>query len=111
MGDRHRVQRDLPAAMIEHTVTFRLKHPAGSAAEQDFLAAAAELADLPGVHDFALRRQISAKLDHDFGITMKFATQADYDAYSAHPQHTAFVEQRWLPEVAAFQESDFVPWP
>ena len=93
--------------MIEHTVTFRLKHPSGSAAEQRFLAAAAKLAALPGVRDFAIRRQISAKLDHDFGITMKFASQADYDAYTAHPEHVAFVEQRWLPEVAAFQEADF----
>ncbi len=52
-------------------------------------------------------RQISSKLDHDYGITMRFTTQADYDAYSAHPQHSAFVEQRWLAEVTAFQEADF----
>jgi hypothetical protein len=95
--------------MIEHTVTFRLKHPAGSPEEAFFLAAAAELSRLPGVSDFALRRQVSPQLDHTHGITMKFATQADYDAYTTHPAHVAFVQTRWLPEVAAFQESDFIP--
>lgn len=95
--------------MIEHTVTFRLRHPLGSPEEAFFLAAAAELARLPGVRDFAIRRQVSPHLDHSHGITMKFATQADYDAYTAHPDHTAFVQTRWLPEVTAFQESDFIP--
>ena len=94
--------------MIEHTVTFRLKHPANSPEAAAFLAAAATLAHLPGVRDFAIRRQISPKLDHTHGITMKFATQADYDTYTTHPDHVTFVRTRWLPEVAAFQESDFI---
>ena len=95
--------------MIEHTVTFRLRHPLGSPEETAFLTAAAELARLPGVRDFALRRQVSPQLDHTHGITMKFATQADYDAYTTHPDHTAFVQTRGLAEVATFQESDFIP--
>lgn len=95
--------------MIEHTVTFRLRHPSGSPEEAAFLVSAAALARLPGVQNFAIRRQVSPKWDLSFGITMTFASQADYDAYSAHPDHVAFVQQRWLPEVAAFQEADFVP--
>ena len=95
--------------MIEHTVTLRLKHPPGSPEEATFLAAAAELAHLPGVRDFAIRRQVSPHLDHTHGITMKFASQADYDTYTTHPDHLTFVQTRWLPEVAAFQESDFIP--
>lgn len=95
--------------MIEHTVTFSLKHPGGSAGERDFLQAAAALAAIPGVRDFAIRRQISPKLDHDYGITMRFDSQSDFDSYSGHPLHTAFVRERWLREVARFQESDFTP--
>ena len=95
--------------MIEHTVTFRLKHPAGSDEEANFLKAAATLADLTGVRDFAIRRQVSPKWDHSFGITMRFESQADYDGYTYHPDHVAFVEGRWIPEVADFQEADFVP--
>ncbi|MFT5465200.1 MAG: hypothetical protein ACI8UO_000287 [Verrucomicrobiales bacterium] len=95
--------------MIEHTVTFSLKHPPDSNEERAFLAAAGELADISGVRDFAIRRQLSAKHPHAFGITMRFATQSDYDAYSAHPLHSAFVTERWLEEVEAFQEADFTP--
>lgn len=94
--------------MIEHTVTFRLRHAPGSPAETAFLAAARELATIPGVRDFAIRRQVSPKYDHTFGITMHFADQAAYDRYNTHPLHVAFVRDRWVPEVAAFQEADFV---
>ena len=32
---------------IQHTVAFRLQHPAGSDAEREFLTAAIALADIP----------------------------------------------------------------
>lgn len=93
--------------MIEHTVTFRLKHPQGSPEEKAFLEAAAELAAIPGVRDYAIRRQTSAKNAHTFGIAMRFATAEDYAAYNAHPRHIGFVQERWLTEVEDFQEADF----
>lgn len=82
---------------------------AGSPQEQAFLAAARELATIPGVRDFSIRRQVSPKYDHAFGITMRFETQEAYDDYTTHSLHVAFVRDRWIPEVAAFQEADFVP--
>ena len=93
--------------MIEHTVTFSLKHRLKSDEERDFLAAAALLAGIPGVRDFAIRRQVSAKLPHAFGITMRFASRADYEAYNTHPLHLSFVDERWLKEIEDFQEADF----
>jgi hypothetical protein len=30
---------------------------------------------------------------------MEFADQAAYDGYNEHPVHTAFVAERWVPEV------------
>jgi hypothetical protein len=95
--------------MIEHTVTFKLLHPPASPAEQAFLAAARELAAIPGVLDFAIRRQVSPKWDHSFGITMRFVDQAAYTFYNEHPGHVAFVRERWMKEVAHFQEADFIP--
>ena len=92
---------------MEHTVTFRLKHASGSAAEAVFLAAAAELATIPGVHNFQIRRQISPKNAHTFGISMTFVDDAAFQAYCSHPLHSDFVEQRWLAEVEDFQEADF----
>lgn len=93
--------------MIEHTVTFRLKHGPGSPEELAFLSEAAELAAIPEVVEFTIRRQTSPKLDHTFGISMWFANRADYDAYNATPAHLEFLEKRWFTEVASFQEADF----
>lgn len=95
------------SAMIEHTVTFRLKHAAGSEEETLFLNAAAKLSTIAGVQDFKIRRQTSPKNSHTFGISMRFDSSADYQAYNVHPLHVRFVEERWLPEVADFQEADF----
>ena len=95
--------------MIRHTVVFRLKHPAGSAAEQDFLTAARQLTAIPGVERFEALRQVSAKNPFTFGLSMDFADAEAYRVYSAHPEHVRFVEQRWLPEVAEFMEIDYTP--
>ena len=95
--------------MIRHTVAFRLRHAPGSAEEADFLAAARALADIPGVEAYEQLRQTSAKNDFTFGFSMEFADQAAYDGYNSHPVHTAFVADRWVPEVADFLEIDYVP--
>ncbi len=95
--------------MIRHTVVFSLKHPAGSAEESSFLDAAQVLAGIPGVEKFERLRQVSPKADFDFGFSMEFADQAAYQTYNDHPEHVAFVRDRWVPEVASFQEIDYVP--
>lgn len=94
---------------IQHTVVFRLSHASGSAEEQEFLATGhAVLTSIPGVAEFTIRRQVSGKSDLTHQFSMVFADQDAYDAYNLHPAHTAFVSERWVPEVAAFQEYDFV---
>lgn len=94
---------------IQHTVVFRLGHTPGSPAEQDFLDTARQtLTSIPGVTDFVINRQVSAKSDLHWQFSMIFADQAAYDAYNVHPAHVGFVEQRWQVEVDAFQEYDFV---
>ena len=94
---------------IQHTVVFRLEHAASSPEEQDFLAAARSiLTAIPGVRDFAVNRQVSPKSSLTFQFTMRFDDQAAYDAYNVHPSHVDFVANRWVPEVAEFQEYDFV---
>ena len=92
---------------MEHTVTFRLKHSTGSPAETDFLSALAELAEIPGVKNFRIRRQVSPKNSHTFGLSIYFDSDEDFRAYSNHPLHDAFVQKRWITEVEDFQESDF----
>jgi heme-degrading monooxygenase HmoA len=95
--------------LIRHTVVFKLKHASGSALERDFLNAAQNLATIPNMVKFECLRQVSAKNKFDFGLSMEFESQADYDAYNLHPLHRAFVEKRWAAEVADFLEIDYAP--
>lgn len=95
--------------MIRHTVVFRLKHPLHSAEERDFLQAACALTAISGVRNFGCLRQTSPKNNYTFGLSMEFADEAAFAFYSEHPDHVAFVQQRWIPEVAEFMEIDYVP--
>lgn len=96
--------------MIQHTVSFALRHPADSAEESAFLRdARSALTSIPGVGDFRIARQVSEASPHRFQFSMVFTDQAAYSAYNEHPTHVEFVETRWVPEVESFQELDFVP--
>ncbi|MBA3447045.1 MAG: Dabb family protein [Pseudaminobacter sp.] len=95
--------------MIRHTVIFRLKHRNGSAEEAAFLAAGEKLADIPGVERFEQLRQISPKNDFRFGFSMEFADGQAYAGYNTHPDHVAFVRDRWATEVEVFLEIDYAP--
>ena len=94
--------------MIRHTVVFTLKHPQGSTEEQKFLEDALVLARIPGVQKFERLKQVSKKNDYRFGFSMEFADQAAYDTYDTHPDHVAFVRDRWKKEVTDFLEIDYV---
>ena len=97
--------------MIRHTVVFKLKHAAGSEAELDFLRSAQKLAtDIPVVKKFEALRQTSKKNNYDFGLSMEFASEEDYQTYNEHPLHVQFVETRWIPEVTDFIEIDYKPY-
>jgi Stress responsive A/B Barrel Domain len=97
----------LEPGRIRHTVVFTPRHAPGSPEEADFLAAALALAGIPGVEAFEVLREVSPKNGYRFGISMEFANQAAYTAYNEHPQHVAFVQERWIPEVSDFLEVDY----
>ena len=95
--------RELKEVATAFSVHARACPPAGRA------EAATELAQMnvPGVHDFQVFRQCSPKNDFQYGFFMRFANRADFEAYTAHPEHAKFVNERWDTEVTRFQESDF----
>jgi hypothetical protein len=95
--------------MIRHTVVFTLRHLPGSAEEAAFLEDALVLAAIPGVERFERLRQVSAKNEYRFGFSMEFVDEAAYRGYNEHPDHVAFVRDRWEPEVDAFLEIDYTP--
>lgn len=95
--------------MIQHTVAFRLVHAADSPEEAEFLATArSTLTAVPGVREFTVSRQVSPKSPLTFQFSMVFDDDAAYAAYDAHPAHRGFVAERWVQEVAEFQELDLV---
>lgn len=96
--------------MIVHSVFFKLKHPAGSETEKAFLTKAAELSSIQGVENFQVLKETSPKNSFDFGLSMEFKDQGAYDAYNTHPDHVAFVQNIWIPEVEDFQEIDYVAY-
>jgi Stress responsive A/B Barrel Domain len=96
----------LQPGRIRHTVVFALRDPEGA---PDFLAAAQNLAAIPGVEAFELLDEVSPKNGYRHGISMEFAGRDAYDAYNGHPDHVRFVQERWLPEVADFLEIDYAP--
>jgi len=93
---------------ILHSVIFSLKHEEGSEEERRFLEDGQRiLTSIPVVSNFQVYKQVSAKNDYHFGFSMEFASQADYDAYNAHPLHEGFVKERWEREVERFLEIDY----
>jgi len=95
--------------MIRHTVVFKLKHNKGSQAERDFLTSIRKLSDIPTVKKFECLRQVSKKNTYDYGVSMEFLDEKDYQAYNNHPAHVLFVKSRWIPEVEDFMEIDYEP--
>jgi hypothetical protein len=98
---------ELNGARIRHTVAFTPRHDPGSDEEADLLTAGASLASIPGVEAFEVLREVSPKNGYRFGFSMEFADQAAYDGYNEDPRHVAFVQERWIPEVADFLEVDY----
>ncbi len=94
---------------IKHMAIFSLKHTIDSAETEKFLKDGEQiLTSIPVVENFEVLRQISSKTNFDFGFSMEFKNQSDYDTYNEHPSHKAFVEDRWNTEVEKFQEIDFI---
>ncbi|MFD1956294.1 Dabb family protein [Paenibacillus thailandensis] len=93
---------------IIHSVIFSLKHGKGSPEEKQFLEdGRTKLSSIPAVKDFRVFRQVSPKNDYDFGFSMTFESEADYEAYNVHPIHADFVANRWKKEVERFLEIDY----
>lgn len=93
---------------IQHMVIFDLKHDKDSPEARAFLKEGQRLLSaIPVVRNFQVFTQVSPKNNYDFGFSMVFAGQDDYEKYNHHPDHVAFVEQRWKKEVSRFLEIDF----
>jgi len=91
--------------VIQHTVAFRLSP---SSDLDEFLGRARQLGTLDGVQDFEVLRQVGHKNDFTHALSMRFASQQEYDGYNENPAHLAFVKGVWIPQVDDFIELDYV---
>jgi len=102
----------LGETQIQHGVIFSLKHESGSEEAMKFLEDGRKtLTEIPVVQNFQVFSQVSAKNEYDYGFTMVFDSMEDYNTYNMHPNHVAFVEERWMKEVEKFLEIDFEVFP
>jgi hypothetical protein len=98
---------ELTGAEIQHMVVFNLPYPEGSEEARQFLEDGTRiLTAIPVVQHFQAFRQVSEKNDYQYGFSMVFASQDDYDTYNSHPDHVNFVQERWNKEVTDFLEID-----
>lgn len=94
---------------INHMVTFTLYAGKDTPEAEAFLKESTDaLANIPGVEQFQVLRQVSEKNEFDYSFSMVFADQAAYVSYNVHPVHRKYVEERWEKEVSRFQEIDLV---
>lgn len=93
---------------IQHMVIFNLSYPEGSEEAGKFLRDGTTiLTGIPVVKNFQAFNQVSQKNDYQYGFSMVFSSRKDYTTYNNHPDHIAFVQDRWTKEVTAFLEIDF----
>ena len=98
----------LKSDQIQHMVIFDLSHPKGSEKAVKFLNdGKLILSKIPGVQNFQVFDQVSVKNDYTYGFSMVFENQTAYSSYNNHPDHLAFVENKWKKEVTRFLEIDF----
>ena len=89
-------------------VIFNLPYPEGSSDADKFLEDGTRIiSGIPVVRNFQAFNQVSLKNDYQYGFSMIFSNQEDYTTYNNHPDHVAFVQDRWLKEVTQFLEIDF----
>lgn len=93
--------------MIRHSVILKLKPELSSSEKQAFFDAVYKLEEIPNVKKFEVLKQTSSKNKFEYGISMEFETQAQYDFYSNHAQHQAFIQNFWLKSVDDFLEIDY----
>ncbi len=94
--------------MIRHSVILSLKPQLSSEDKKAFFEAVDKLTDIPNVQKFEVLKQISPKNKFEYGISMEFDTQEQYDFYSNHAQHQTFIQDFWIKSVEDFLEIDYV---
>ncbi|CAM3581258.1 Dabb family protein [Paenibacillus lupini] len=92
---------------IHHMVIFSLKHAMGSEEAEAFMRdVESQLTMIPVVKQFhAFRLKPNNPLD--YGISMVFDSEEDYQTYVTHPLHDDFEDNRWKIEATQGMVIDY----
>jgi len=94
---------------IQHTVVFRLVHAPGSPGEAEFLDTAARtLTAIPGVVTSPSVVRSAPRATWPGNSQWSSPIKVPMTPTTRTPAHVDFVATRWVPEVDAFQEYDFI---
>jgi hypothetical protein len=93
--------------MIRHSVILKFKKTISDFEKKAFFDATFQLAKISVVQKFEVLNQISLKNKFEYGISMEFDSQKEYDFYSNHIEHQSFIQNYWLKYVDDFLEIDY----
>ena len=93
--------------MIRHSVILKFKDEISAADKRAFFAASRELANIQNVQKFEMLTQTSPKNKFEYGISMEFDNQEQYEIYNNHPDHQYFIQNFWIKYIADFLEIDY----
>jgi hypothetical protein len=93
--------------MIRHSVIFKLKLSFNSLEKEAFFEAVNKLAEIPDVKNFEVLKQISPKNKFEYGISMEFDNEGQYNNYSIHKDHQSFIQHYWIEYIEDFLEIDY----
>lgn len=66
-----------------------------------------KLSVIPDVQKFEVLKQISQKNKFEYGISIEFENQEQYDSYSNYPSHIYFIQNFWMNNIEDFLEIDY----
>lgn len=92
---------------IHHSVIFSLKKGMSETEKELFFLEVKKLIAIEGIKKFKIRKQTSLKNQFEYGISMEFESNTEYQFYNTHPIHVAFVKDIWLQQVEDFLEIDY----
>lgn len=102
-----------PAAPgVVHVVLVWLKDAGNAEHRQQVISGSKQLADIPGVLDLRVGTVIPSDRDvvdasYDVALYLRFASEADLQAYLVHPTHKTTVKEVFVPIMDHYRVMDF----
>lgn len=97
---------------VMHVVLVWLKQPGNAEHRAQIITGSKKLAAIPGVQDLQVGPAIPSERevamdDFDVALSLRFASEAELEAYLVHPLHKSIVKEEFVPIMDRFRVIDF----